>query len=400
MARVHAYAADALGDHDAVGLAEAIRAPAGLDPRGGRGRDRAHSAGRPRAERPGRAVLRAGPRRGARSRTAASSPGSRPSSRTTPTSPGCPRARAATPSTRSRPPTTATSPGCSARPASSRSARPSSPSTASTPSAEHPRLGPVRSPWSTDHTAGASSAGSAALVAAGAVPLAHANDGGGSIRIPAAVNGLVGLKPTRGRRRPGPDAAPDAGAGRRGRRPDPLGARHRGVPPRGRAGLPRPVARPGRRRHPRLARTPHDRRGHRGHRDGRRPGGGGADAADRPGAGVAGPPRRAGRPAADGVVQGRLPSLLGLAGVGDRRDGPPPARRVVGPLPARPADPRPRPPLPAPPRPAAARHGPAAPQPAGSPTTCTPGTTSSSPRPSLARHRGSAGSTRPRTTRP
>ncbi|MGA8247673.1 MAG: amidase [Nocardioides sp.] len=66
-------------------------------------------------------------------------------------------------------------------------------------SAEHPRIGPVRSPWSTDHTSGASSAGTAALVAAGAVPLAHGNDGGGSIRIPAAVNGLVGLKPTRGR---------------------------------------------------------------------------------------------------------------------------------------------------------------------------------------------------------
>ncbi|WP_122816272.1 amidase [Nocardioides pantholopis] len=66
-------------------------------------------------------------------------------------------------------------------------------------SAEHPRLGPVRSPWSTEHIAGASSAGSAALVAAGAVPLAHGNDGGGSIRIPASVNGLVGLKPTRGR---------------------------------------------------------------------------------------------------------------------------------------------------------------------------------------------------------
>ena len=65
--------------------------------------------------------------------------------------------------------------------------------------ADHLRLGPVRSPWSTDHYAGASSAGSAALVAAGAVPIAHANDGGGSIRIPAAVNGLVGLKPTRGR---------------------------------------------------------------------------------------------------------------------------------------------------------------------------------------------------------
>jgi amidase len=66
-------------------------------------------------------------------------------------------------------------------------------------SAEHPRLGPVRSPWSTEHTAGASSSGSAAFVAAGVVPFAHANDGGGSIRIPAAVNGLVGLKPTRGR---------------------------------------------------------------------------------------------------------------------------------------------------------------------------------------------------------
>jgi len=65
--------------------------------------------------------------------------------------------------------------------------------------AEHPRIGPVRNPWSTDRTAGASSSGSAALVAAGAVPFAHANDGGGSIRIPAAVNGLVGLKPTRGR---------------------------------------------------------------------------------------------------------------------------------------------------------------------------------------------------------
>ena len=67
------------------------------------------------------------------------------------------------------------------------------------PSCEHPRLGPVRTPGHTDHTAGASSAGSAALVAAGAVPIAHANDGGGSIRIPASVNGLVGLKPTRGR---------------------------------------------------------------------------------------------------------------------------------------------------------------------------------------------------------
>jgi amidase len=64
---------------------------------------------------------------------------------------------------------------------------------------DHARLGPVRTPWHLDHYAGASSAGSAAFVAAGVVPLAHANDGGGSIRIPAAVNGLVGLKPTRDR---------------------------------------------------------------------------------------------------------------------------------------------------------------------------------------------------------
>ncbi|MBS1786738.1 MAG: amidase [Acidobacteria bacterium] len=59
--------------------------------------------------------------------------------------------------------------------------------------------GAAHNPWNPDYTTGGSSGGSAAAVAAGIVPLAHANDGGGSIRIPACQNGIVGLKPTRRR---------------------------------------------------------------------------------------------------------------------------------------------------------------------------------------------------------
>ena len=85
--------------------------------------------------------------------------------------------------------------------------RTNSPEMGLNPVTEPREFGPSRNPWDTNSTPGGSSGGAGAAVAAGVLPVAHASDGGGSIRIPASCCGLVGLKPSRGRVPMGPDKA-------------------------------------------------------------------------------------------------------------------------------------------------------------------------------------------------
>ena len=221
-------------------------------------------------------------------------------------------------------------------------------------------------PWDTTRTAGASSAGSAALVAAGAVPIAHANDGGGSIRIPAAVNGLVGLKPTRDRlaqdklSRQMPVRIIADGVVTRSVRDTAAFLREAEsvyrelrLPPIGDVTRPGPQAAPDRRPH-RRARPGVRRR--RSPSSPSRPRSCSRSSATRS--------RRSAHPAPAYVAR-RLPPLLGDARDGDRPHRAPRGRPDLGPRPARQPHPRARPARAPQPAPAPGSDPSAAPAPGG-----------------------------------
>ncbi|WP_386546533.1 amidase family protein [Streptomyces rectiviolaceus] len=214
--------------------------------------------------------------------------------------------------------------------------------------------GATRSPWNLERSAGGSSGGAGAAVAAGVVPIAHATDAAGSLRIPAAHNGLFGLKPTRGRVSMGPDIdeifnglAVHGSVSRTVRDSAALLDQIRGPEPGDPYFVPEPSrSRPGavpavrggshpppghaadRRPHPGMGRTPHHHTGGRGSllygasaRIPRPPGGGGQGRPRGRPAGV----RPGQRPSDDGESHGlgsttlpELPMPLGAYGEGGR----------------------------------------------------------------------------------
>ena len=188
---------------DAVGLAALVRIGRGVGRRGRGRRPACDRAGRPGARGHGRRAARArarGKRRRASRGRAVRHEGGRPTSR-----------RGRSPSSVAAGPasgvtgTADTHFGQRIRAAGLRViARTRAPEFAFNVTTEPVAHGPTRNPWDLERSVGGSSGGAAALVAARALPIAHATDGGGSIRIPASLCGIVGLKPTRSRIPVGP----------------------------------------------------------------------------------------------------------------------------------------------------------------------------------------------------